>query len=66
MTRRDSDRQYSLPFGDGSSPKTDGGVVSRKVVAFSDALDERERLEALRRLKSEKIFDTSRYDRLLK
>lgn len=66
MKRRDSDRQYVLPFDERKTGRAFASAIDRKVVAFSDVVDERERLEALRRLRSEKIFDTSRYDKLLK
>lgn len=66
MRRRDSDRQYPLPLEERKTGREFSAAVERKVVAFSDVVDERERLEALRRLRSENIFDTSRYDKLLK
>lgn len=66
MSNLEPNGQYTFVFLDESSCEepADEQVVSN-IVSFSDTLLRRERLEAVERLKRNRVFDTSRFECLL-
>ena len=67
MTVLDNDRQYSFDLSaDLNVPQREKNVADIQVVNLSRVIHTQERIQAVRRLRDSQIFDTSRFEGLIK